>query len=42
MGNTCVCGDVSEEHETTRSGFGACEVEGCDCILYEWDGEEGD
>lgn len=39
---TCVCGDVADEHDLTRTGYGACLIEGCDCIHYEWDGEDAD
>ena len=37
MDETCVCGDVADEHERTRTGLGACEVEGCPCIHFERD-----
>lgn len=31
---TCTCGDVEDEH------CGPCEVEGCHCAHFEWNGEE--
>ena len=40
--DTCVCGDVADEHERTRTGYGACEVEGCDCFLFEALGDKDD
>lgn len=30
----CACGHVEDEHD------GECQVEGCGCIAYEWDGNE--
>lgn len=36
----CVCGDVFEEHEPVAVGVGGCEVPGCGCVQFEWDGEE--
>lgn len=45
---TCTCGDVHDEHEhpllrvAGGSTAGACTIEGCPCIQYEWDGEEAD
>lgn len=31
----CVCGHRADEHEPTRSGFGACDVPDCVCIHFE-------
>jgi hypothetical protein len=42
MISNCVCGHTSDEHEPSRTGYAACDVEGCDCFLYEWDGDEFD
>ena len=30
---TCACGHVQDEHEPE------CTIEGCDCVHYEWNGE---
>lgn len=38
--NNCTCGHAEEEHKTRKTGPVECEVEDCDCIQYEWDGEE--
>lgn len=42
MNDTCVCGDVADEHQPTASGLGECLVEGCDCIHFEVDGDPDD
>ena len=40
MNENCQCGHVADEHEETRTGYGACTVEGCDCIHYEENDDE--
>lgn len=36
----CTCGHIKDEH--AKSGFFLkCQVDGCDCGDYEWDGESG-
>lgn len=36
---TCVCGHVDDEHALGEPSA-PCEVEGCGCFAFEWDGEE--
>lgn len=31
---TCACGHEQDEHDGP-----VCDVEGCDCAQFEWDGE---
>ena len=40
--NNCHCGHVKDEHggDPIFKGSTACGIEDCDCISYEWDGEE--
>lgn len=37
---TCNCGHIDEEHRYGKSGFHECEMDDCDCICFDWDGEE--
>lgn len=39
---TCFCGHVADEHEETKMGYGACTIDGCDCICYESAGDDED
>lgn len=32
--DVCCCGHVEDEHD------GECQVDGCPCVHYDWDGEE--
>lgn len=34
----CTCGHTDEEHDIVKFSQ-PCEVEGCDCPGYDWDGE---
>lgn len=46
MTDTCVCGDVEDEHggDPDFPGSFACRVEGCECLHFEPedDGEDED
>lgn len=35
----CVCGHLWDEHDL-EVGSPPCEVDGCPCFAYEWDGED--
>ena len=37
----CTCGHVQDEHghDPKYPGSTACNIEGCDCCAYEWDGD---
>ena len=36
----CTCGHEREIHfDLKHTGSTACSADGCDCIAYEWDGE---
>jgi hypothetical protein len=37
----CVCGHIKDEH-AKQGFFLACQVDGCECGDYEWNGESGD
>jgi len=38
----CTCGHTGEEHggDPKYPGSTACSIDDCDCIAFEWDGEE--
>ena len=40
MTETCCCGHVADEHEP--EGAGPCEIDGCGCVYFDWDGEDPD
>lgn len=42
MEKTCTCTHVEDEHghDPEYPGSMACDIEGCDCIAFDWDGEE--
>jgi hypothetical protein len=45
MTEQCVCGHAREDehgNDPKYPGSSACNVEGCDCIAYEWNGEDAD
>ena len=38
---TCFCGHADEEHREDKNGhLHECEIDDCDCICFDWDGEE--
>ena len=39
----CHCGHTDEEHRVDKKGrLHECEIADCDCIYFEWDGEDED
>lgn len=34
----CTCGHVEDERKTWF--LSACQIEDCDCVLFDWDGAE--
>lgn len=42
--DTCACGHVQDEHRAPKHALGstACQIDGCPCECYEWDGNEDD
>lgn len=41
MNRTCMCGDVEDEHGGSKEypGSTACNVDGCECVAFEWNGD---
>ena len=39
---TCTCGHMEDEHGGVEDypGSSKCSIEDCDCVCFEWDGEE--
>ena len=37
---TCCCGHTDEEHRKGKMGLHECEIDSCDCICFDWDGED--
>ena len=38
----CDCGHAEDEHgqDPNYPGWSACKIEWCECICFEWDGDE--
>lgn len=36
----CVCGHAYDEHRRSKRGAHECEIEDCECLMFEAAGEE--
>ena len=42
MEQTCACGHVQDEHAEPKGkkSSTACQIDGCPCLCFDWDGNE--